>query len=444
MSRRGISLRPSQPALSRALQRALGASLGASGIIQLLTIATGIVLARSLGPHGRGELAALLLWPAVLTALGSLGVPEAVTYFTARRAAPLKTIVGTTLIVCLLQSVVLIAVGAAIVPLAFTRFDATTRSIAYLALAYAQIYLLALYLTNILNGLQRYVAFQALRLLVYINTLSFLVVIVLAERMVVVYALIANLAAHLFVGLVALVLVLRATDMRLSFDRVFARQMIAFGIRSHLHNVSTALNERLDQLMISLFLSPASLGMYVIAVTLTSATSLVGSSIAMVALPTVANLPTPEARAAAARRFIGITAAISVLVTIPMIAVAPELISFFFGPAFAPVANVARVLLGAGALLSLNRSIAAVLTALGRPLDAGLAESAGLAVTIAALLVLLPIFGLMGAAVASFAAYAFTLLWMLRRVAGATRLAAPTRSEAPALATLPAQFGAEA
>jgi hypothetical protein len=61
----------------------LFASFGASSAIQLANIATGVLLARLLGPHDRGEFAAVILWPSILAAVGSLGVPDATTFYTA-------------------------------------------------------------------------------------------------------------------------------------------------------------------------------------------------------------------------------------------------------------------------------------------------------------------------------------------------------------------------
>jgi O-antigen/teichoic acid export membrane protein len=399
--------------LRATLRGALAASLGASTGIQLLTIATGIVLARSLGPGGRGELAALVLWPAVIAAVGALGIPDAVTFQTARRAAPLGTIVGTTLAVTAIQSTVLVAVGAAVVPLV------TSSRLAYVALSFIPIYLVTLSLMNVLNGLGRARAYQALRVAVLVNIAVGLGVVAVAGRVVVERALYVHLGAHLLVGVASLALLLREPGIRLGIDQRFARSTLAFGMRSHLHGVATLLNERVDQLMISLLLAPASLGLYVIAVTLTSATSLVGSSVALVALPEVARLHEREEQLAVARRYLRVTSALVVAVTVPLVAFAPRLIELFFGSTFAPVGNVCRVLLVAGMLLSVSRAVAALLTAFNRPLDAGLAEGGGLIVTAIALAVLLPTFGLMGAAVASLVAYAATLTWMLRRAARA-------------------------
>jgi O-antigen/teichoic acid export membrane protein len=399
--------------LHATLRGALAASLGASTGIQLLTIATGIVLARSLGPAGRGELAALVLWPAVIATVGALGIPDALTFQTARRTAPLGTIVGTTLAVTAVQSAVLVAVGVALVPLV------SSSGLAYVALSFIPLSLMTLCLLNVLNGLGRARAYQALRVAVLVNIAVGLAVLTVASRVIVERALYVHLGAHLLVGVAALALLLREPGIRLGIDRQFARSTFAFGVRSHLHGVATLLNERLDQLMISVLLAPASLGLYVIAVTLTSATSLVGSSVALVALPEVARLHAPVEQLAAVRRHLRITAALAVVVTVPLVALAPRLIQLFFGSSFSPVGNVCRVLLVAGMLLSVSRALAALLTAVNRPLDAGFAEGGGLVVTAVALAVLLPPFGLMGAAIASLVAYGATLAWMLRRAARA-------------------------
>ena len=51
---------------------------------QLLLVASGILVARALGVEGRGQLAVIVLVPSVLSQLGTLGVPLALTYFIAK------------------------------------------------------------------------------------------------------------------------------------------------------------------------------------------------------------------------------------------------------------------------------------------------------------------------------------------------------------------------
>jgi O-antigen/teichoic acid export membrane protein len=179
------------------------------------------------------------------------------------------------------------------------------------------------------------------------------------------------------------------------------------------------MNERLDQLVISIFLAPIQLGLYVTAVTMTSLTNLIGQSVATAAFPVVARTADESARRDSVRNFVRLALAGSIAVSVPLLIVAPQLIRFFFKDPYVDAANVARVLIVAAVVLSTNRVLGASLRALGRPLDAGVPEFLALAVTVGGLALLLPLFGIMGAAVVSLLAYGASTGWMLLRVAKA-------------------------
>ena len=75
---------------------------------------------------------------------------------------------------------------------------------------------------------------------------------------------------------------------------------------------------------------------------------------------------------------------------------APLLVRGFFGDAYAPAITVARILLLAGVVLSVNRVAGSVLKAIGRPFDAGIAELMGLGATVVLLGIFIPTLGLNG------------------------------------------------
>ena len=66
------------------LRRDAALAIATGFAIQAVLVVTGPLLARMLGPDGRGYLAALILWPLVITQLGNLGIPSALTYSIAR------------------------------------------------------------------------------------------------------------------------------------------------------------------------------------------------------------------------------------------------------------------------------------------------------------------------------------------------------------------------
>jgi O-antigen/teichoic acid export membrane protein len=151
-------------------------------------------------------------------------------------------------------------------------------------------------------------------------------------------------------------------------------------------------------------------------------------------LPAVARLAPGDERTAAARRFIAFTLLISAVLTIPFILFTGRLVTLFFGQSFNGATNVCRVLLVAAVVLSTTRAVAAILKAINRPLDAGIAETLALAVTVAALAALLPTMGIMGAGVASLLAYLVSFGFSIRQAAralgiGSHRLLLPMRAD---------------
>src|SRR5581483_9985659 len=208
----------------------------------------------------------------------------------------------------------------------------------------------------------------------------------------------------------------RANPGRLHIESSTIRRIFSYGLRSNISTTSSFLNQRLDQLVISAFLSASQLGLYVVAITFTLFTPMVGMSIAVGALPNIASLKMASERDLLARRLVSLTFVSSVLVSVPIIVLAPLLIKLFFGSAFAAGANITRVTAVASVSFSTTRSLEAVLRGVGHPLAAGMAEVVALCATAASLAILLPLLGLIGAAWASLLAYTVSGAWMAWRI----------------------------
>lgn len=401
----------------------LGLTFGSSLGIQALNIVSGVLLARTLGPEGRGGLAAAILLPALLAAVGSLGLSEAATYYVARRTLSLGTVIGTVVVLTVGLSIVLVGLGVALIPLFLSNYDAALIRDALLFLSYIPLYLFTFHFTGILNGLQHFGRSNVLRCLVIILTVVSLVALALAHELTVRSAVFVYIASNAITAVVAWLLVSRAEPSRLSFDRRLSRNLVLYGLKTHTSAVSALVNERIDQLAISLLLGPAKLGLYVIAVTLTSAITLIGSSVGMVALPVIAHMKEEASRRDAGRNFVTLTLILGATVSAVTMVFTPQLIHLFFGDAFAGATTAARVLLVAAVFFSVNRVVGNILKAVNRPLDAGLAEIIAMAVTVAGLAVLLPTFGITGAAIASLLAYVVATSWMAYRAGRALEVA---------------------
>lgn len=398
--------------------RRLLTNFWAVGAINALGLFTGLILARVLGPALRGELAAVLLWPQVVQALLSLGMTESVTYHAARQPGRLKSIIRTAGAVALMQGAAIVVVGALLVPLALSRYGSSSVVTALIFLGAMPVSLYALYMMHSLNGVHRYGWFNLAQILVFGVGAVVVAGLAMASKLTVRTAMLATVAGILVAFLVAVIGVERhSRGQRGGKDRGLARSMLAYGVRSHVSTFSNTLNDRLDQLVISLVLTPRDLGLYVVAWTMSSFTGFIGAAIAVGTLPTMATIGGPEEQRRAIRRALLLTLALTLPLAILLAGVMDAVIRLVFGARFEDAAGAAQILALASVLLALGRVLGAALKGIGRPLDAARMEAAGLAGTVLGLTLLIPGLGILGAAITSMLAYLTSVAVGMNRAA---------------------------
>ena len=188
---------------------------------------------------------------------------------------------------------------------------------------------------------------------------------------------------------------------------VLARRVAAYGFRAQLGSIALLLNARLDVAIVAALMGPAALGIYAVASRYAELLRLPSLAMNYVLYPDYARdggaVAADKARAMLPR--IGwIPAALAV----PMALAAPLVLPLLYGPAFKEAVLPACVLLLGLAGGGVIGVISAFLQGVGRPGLNSAAIAAGLPVTLVLDLLLIPTFGVMGAAVASAAAYATT------------------------------------
>jgi O-antigen/teichoic acid export membrane protein len=174
------------------------------------------------------------------------------------------------------------------------------------------------------------------------------------------------------------------------------RPLLAYGLPTVLTHVPQLLNLRLDQMLMAALLPVQTLGFYVVAVTWSSAVGHLPNALATVLLPRTASQANSARRRAVFAQ--GSRLAVLGLAT-------PWALPLLFGAQFLASVPAALVLVGAAAIAAVNGVLEEGLRGLGHPGTAFVAEVAGLAATIGGLTLLLPRFGIMGAALASVAGY---------------------------------------
>jgi O-antigen/teichoic acid export membrane protein len=405
---------PDGASSTRALKNVMSGSL----LLQALAMISGIELARGLGLTGRGDLAAAMLWPMMIGGIGVLGLEESLTFHvaSARTRNDVGRLLGSGLSLCAIQATVFTALALIAVPIALHKHTSATIDSGLIFTGFVSMNMVGLTLNGVLNGLHRYTYYNAARVSIGVAIVIAQTILLAVGAFRVEVIVTAMMGCYVVCLLFDCALTFRAKPGPLSVDRATMRSIFVYGAKSHTSNTSSYLNQRLDQLVISVFLTSRQLGIYVVSVTFTLFTSLLGASSMVAALPNIARLDDPAEQRVLARRFVSFTLIAAIIVSLPIIALAPWLISLFFGHAYAVGANVTRITAVASIAFATSRVMEGVLRGVGRPLTAGIAEFVALGATVVGLATLVPAFGLIGAAWATLLAYFVSSAWMAMRI----------------------------
>src|SRR5258706_4784275 len=156
---------------------AVAQSVGTKFLIIGISAANGVITARELLPAGRGDLAAMILWPVFLASAMTLGIPSALTFQLRSHPEQRSQLMGAGLLLALLTSGLAMLVGALFMDHWIAQYPPK-------AILFAQFFLLGTPLTSLLlvgrAGLESGGDFLASnKLQVYAPALTFAALLVL-------------------------------------------------------------------------------------------------------------------------------------------------------------------------------------------------------------------------------------------------------------------------
>lgn len=340
-----------------------------------LGLLTAPVIARTLGPAGRGEVAAVTTYAGLMATLLALGMPVALghaagtrkmTVGQARRLArtwALIVVAPTALLTAAVLGGPLAGLGGDVRWMAAALLLATPISVA----AYCwQGLLLA-------EGALRPLA--VLRLLPLAGVAVVVLLLAALERLTVATLLAASLALALLTAGVTLAYVRDPPS-----NRVPLLPTLRYGLRAAVGTFANTLNSRLDQAVLAAVVEPASLGLYAVAVTISSLPMALGQAFGSRTFAQVAGSE-GDARGHVSgfqlRRALLVSSVAALVIALS----APWGIPLLFGAHFAGAVPPTLVLLAATPSLAATAVLAASLNAVGLPGRSSQGEALALVVT---------------------------------------------------------------
>jgi O-antigen/teichoic acid export membrane protein len=394
-------------------------------VVILAGLVTGPLTARALGPDGRGELAIILSVLTLAPWVLDLGVSVWVGRERARGASR-ADVLGAALPVAVACS---IAGVLAAIPL--SRALGEERQV---VVTFVQIGLFASPLVVVLQtlvglaiGESRWGLFNLTRIVASVVPLVAVVVLASIGQLSVGAAAAAYLAGAVGGNLLLLSLVKGARRLVFGWSRSWAAA--TFGLRSWLSSLGNVANQRLDQVLMAVLVTSSELGLYAVAVTVAMLTSTLVGAVSSALFPRVA-----QGDPMLAIRSCRVTVGIVFVAGLFLAVITPAALPFVFGSDFDDSVPMALILLAASVPAAAATVLSAALQAVGDVGATMRAELVAVALSVPALVLVLPGGGGIAAAIVSLVAYTVRLgleLGPARRAFGAraASLLVPARSD---------------
>lgn len=404
---RGEPSRQSREPQKGRMTRGVLYTSGSQLLIQAMGLATGIMVARILGPSGRGQLAAVISWGAMMAYLGNLGLPSAFAYAAARHPKERRQLFGNGIAVTCIQWLLLTALGWVVLPMALGGHGKSTAHLAMLYLfIYVPLNLVTLYANSIQQGSGSYARFNAVRLTVPVTYLAGIVILLLLHGLSVRGVVFSNLTSNASGCLLALFLVvtyLRRVDSGQAFawfSRKALSRDLRYGLKAQIGALQPFTGLRLDVLALTMLIGLHQLGLYVAALAAANILRAQGFALGQVVFPEVAKRQVRVEQWNIIVRFIILAAIGGAAAVIVVFMAANWLLREIYGEAFVAAAPMLKILTIAGAIGAVYRVLADGLRGLGRPGASTVAELVAVIVGIPALILAGRFYGPVGASVA--------------------------------------------
>ncbi|MGA9937061.1 MAG: oligosaccharide flippase family protein [Candidatus Acidiferrales bacterium] len=364
-----------------------------------INAATGIITARALLPVGRGELAAMILWPVFLANTLTLGFPSALTFEMKSNPKKSSELLGTALLLAVLTSAIAIALGVLFMHSWIPQYSLK-------AILYAQILLATTPLTSLLNvGRGAFLArgdFGVVNGLLACSpalTLSLLIALLLTHSLTPY----SGALAYAPVGVVPVGWMMwrlwRLFRPSLKSFRSSARSLFSYGIRSYGVDLCGTMALYVDQVVVVRFLMPDMMGIYVVALSLSRMLNVFHTSVVMVLFPKAVSESAETVRAMTGRAM-RMSTLLTASTGLGIALVGAPLLGLLYGHEYRSAASVLRILVMEVVLAGATLVLGQAFMALGRPGVVTALQVTGLLLVVPLMLVLVPRYGIVGAGIA--------------------------------------------
>jgi O-antigen/teichoic acid export membrane protein len=372
-----------------------------------------MITARVLGPSGKGALALAVLVPTLASLFLRFGVDISSVYFLGSRKHTLQAIMGNSLMVFTATSLVAVPLYIICIPLISHTIAAGIKpSLLFLTSLLLPLNLLGGHLSSIFLGLQRVRKYNFITVWGKMTALFFILAFVVALRLGVVGAICASILSLALVVGWALKELSRDVSVRPILNPGLLKESVSFGFRAYLGNAVQFFNYRLDMFVVNYFVGVANVGLYSVAVAGAELLWYIPQAVALILFPRTAATGAEKAKLFTPK-VCRSTFLITLIAALGLSAISKPLIILIYEEAYAPSVIPLWLLMPGVVALSISKILCGDLAGRGLLQYGAYSSAISLVATVVCDLLLIPRWGIVGAAMASSISYCSATILVL-------------------------------
>jgi len=375
-----------------------------------------ILLARMLGPDGRGIYALAILIPSLAFIFTNLGINSSTVYFLGRKKYSPQVIAGSNIIFSVFIS--LLAIILILLSLLFFKNTFLAGVPLYAFILAILIVPFRIFISNSINvllGIHRYITYNVMSFLDIFVHLILLLLLFLLSSFTILTALIAYLAASI-ITLIIIYIVLKKiiSTFRFRLNKDYLRDAFTYGSKSYLSNVISFLHLRIDTLIINYFLNPLAVGFYAVATSLTERLWLLSESASVILFPKIASERNDEAKRIFTPVLCRNILLLTIIGAILLLLLGKWIILLLYSKKFLNAVMPFQILLIGTIFVSGSKILANDIAGRGKPMINTYINIVSLFINIILNIILIPKYGIAGAAYATTISY--SLIFFIRGI----------------------------
>ncbi len=373
-------------------------------------VLTSLLSAWALGPAGRGDLLIVMLWPPVCALLATFGLMQAHRYWAAKDPACVSMLFSNALLFSLVVGLGALAFAELIIPHLVGQRSPEVMRLVRIYLLNIPAALVQFLMIGLLEGSRRFGWSGTSRLITFVVQAASYLVLWLFNHLTVETAAFSAMAGQFAAMFLSLFAVWHQLRPRWQPSWLQWRNALHYGMRGYPGTVADFATLRMDQLLLGGLASSTAIGLYFVAVRLSEITAILAGPVADAVMPEVAASKHGARADNLLARSLRLTVYTHLIVLVPLWLAAPHILRIVYGPSFSAAGGTFRILLVASVVLTAGGIAISGLNGFGHPGLSTIARVSSAAVTVVALLTLLPRYGIAGAAIASLLGYSVLMI----------------------------------